>query len=42
MAKQEWEAAMVRKAAQNNMILAMMRNTAYYTNLDRTLGCVKL
>ena len=30
VAKLEWEAAMVQKAAQDNMVLAVMRNTAYW------------
>jgi hypothetical protein len=37
VAKLEWEAAMVQKAAQDNMALAVMRNTAYYTNLARAI-----
>ena len=37
VAKLEWEAAMVQKAAQDNMVLAVMRNTAYYTNLVRDI-----
>ena len=38
VAKLEWEAAMVQKAAQDNAALAVMRNTAYYTNLARAIG----